>query len=311
MEVEEQSFKKAKDLVEFLISDSVLAPETRFDLDNVAATRYIFRGQADSNWKLLPTVHRSTNCLSQFTPQPPESEIGDSNEYLAMHMHAELRSVHLFLTAADREGLVTPLDYANVALHLRDMQDLLHPEKTADLTRAFPDERLLPSVALAQHHGVPTRLLDWSESPWVAAYFAAYAAMNSSNSDCKKENKRISITCLGMDLVHNNKDLNVISCQRAHNSNLRAQKGLFSLIPTANEYFNIHNKWPSIEDIITADTSPKMLYMKPQLIKLFLPASESKDLLKRLFRLGFHRMSLMPSLQNAALHESYKQMLFG
>jgi hypothetical protein len=226
------------------------------------AHAWVFRGQGNAGWALQPAAMRDVAVFRKVlarTPDPSTTNPG--------HRRAELINAMLkrFSDGLDRAGVAIPVAIPEVE------------RRNSYSTSAEPESEVFPLMALAQHHGLPTLLLDWTRRAWVAAYFAATQALEEGSGGL---DPNLAVWALRTDgLKDDGRGLSVYQAPGGTNPNLRAQAGLFTLTRGDEE---------------TDVQKHAMAVGGPELWGFLLPRSEAAVLLRLLAAEGIDGAAMFP-----------------
>ncbi len=287
--------------------DALRRSNLRWLQSGSSLTPWVFRGQGNADWALVPSAWRATISQTPFfkrilasigqeyaqkvidqhhgLPTDLQIDIERVRHQIAQRRY-EFLQVNAFVSLADELGMNVPGGFLSNRIPSEFVPD--------DSIWQHPH----PAYALAQHHGMATRLIDWTQNPLYAAFFAAEAPDDPSGEIAVWALNSIftNLHQLSGVLQHDWREFRV---PRSQIGFLHSQAGLFTYHGSADLFYVLNGDWPSLERQIEEGA----------LKKLVLASSEAAELRRLLFAEGVSRAHLMPTLDNVrrTLHSLWEE----
>lgn len=273
-------------------------------------TDHIFRGQSSNKFDLLPSIFREDFWKTKKffgdkkTNQP---HLNDEFHYI----QKELEVLKKFYKIADIKGLYVP--------HIDKLKYRLSEDIWDFYGNWLPDD-MFELAGIAQHYGVPTRLIDWSFDINIALYFAITNNFYSKSINDKDDS--IVLWVLNIDdlkdiqsnVNHRKKpkfnQFELIKPVYHSNRNLFHQKGLFTMWKStfSNESLNDDDEFikpfdKQIENYIFREYFSGPLtksIIEPILYKILLNKSELMSAIQYLSNHGYTGATLFDGYYGVA-----------
>lgn len=198
------------------------------ELYDLLSKNFVFRGHESNRYSLLPSLLRPVDAAPFFFEYEGEIKEYDCNKVTeALAITGEFAELYSFYNFCNTTGLYVPHiqrlteAFNNISTHIK------HGKK-------WPTPDLIELIALAQHHGIRTRFLDWTSNINVALYFASVGAFtNSVHNNEVADESLLEIWGLDLSFLDDRRiardcPMKVVRPHYGINKNLSAQKGLFT-----------------------------------------------------------------------------------
>jgi hypothetical protein len=144
-------------------------------------------------------------------------------------------------------------------------------------------------LAIAQHHGLATRLLDWTTNPLIAAYFAIAALPMSDGA-------------IYSYLPESYIDVNVASIDKISQVAAYMPRSVTARIVNQGGVFTYH---PEPSTPLVGEPL-KELSGRENLVQIRIPLEAKPDILRTLDKYGFNEVGLFPDLDGLSRHVNWE-----